>query len=131
MPSNRNGFVVAIPRLHNSPFRATNCAVLSTIALTSGGGWIMPRAAVWESTVGCAFGAAAGCRPPAFLAVWPGTTATAPAPASAGGSVETGISLARMEKARVERGAEREGEGALLLLLLLLEVQRKREEKKE
>ena len=50
----------------------------------------MPKAAVWESTVGCAF-AAVEFRPPACLAVWPGTTATAPA--SAGGSVETGISL--------------------------------------
>ena len=84
------GFVATIPTSPHSPFRATNCAVLSTIALTSGGGWMMPKAAVWESTVGCAF-AAVEFRPPACLAVWPGTTATAPA--SAGGSVETGISL--------------------------------------
>lgn len=34
-----------------APFFATNCAVLSTIALMSGGGWITPTAWVWLSTV--------------------------------------------------------------------------------
>jgi hypothetical protein len=73
---------------------------------------MMPRAAVWESTVGCcAFGAFRP--PPACLAVWPGTTATAPA--SAGGSVETGMS--RAWRKRVE--ARRERGGAALFLLSL------------
>jgi hypothetical protein len=36
--------------LQAAPFFATNWAVLSTIALMSGGGWITPTACVWLST---------------------------------------------------------------------------------
>ena len=71
---------------------------------------MMPSAAVWESTVG-AFGAPA-FRPPTCLVVWPGTTATAPA--SGGGSVETGMFCACLWRERVERRAERDRDGAAL-----------------
>jgi len=62
-----------------SPLRATNWAVLSTMARMSGGGWMTPRARVCVSTVSSCFGGRTPPPPPpTALAPCPGTSATAP-----------------------------------------------------
>ena len=51
-------YPAVLPRMHCLPFLATNCAVLSTMALMSGAGVTSPIAWVWVSTT---------CfRPPSF-----------------------------------------------------------------